>query len=146
MYVAPEEVLDHVYNLMVTNKTPLGLGFVGYADEELLPEYPAVVVSAEPLARDIHATHQFLVRFNLSLWVYHAKLTDSHKVRSKSDLLLVTAIRNVVHSDFTLGGNIVFGHVDSENPGILVGPRGRRGDAVVGTRMTWTGQGRVPFN
>lgn len=142
MYTTPEEVLDGVYNLLVTNQVALGLGFIGYAEERLLPKYPAVQVSAEPLIRQLHATHQFLVTFNLSLWVYHAKLTDSHKVRTKNDLLTVTAIRNLLHSNFTLGGNIIFGYVDSENPGVLAS---QKNDPVVGTRMTWTGDNRVPF-
>jgi len=74
--------------------------------------------------------------------VYHARLTDSHKVRTKNDLLLVTAIRTLLHSDFRLGGNIIFGYVDSENPGVLASPKN---DAVVGSRMTWTGENVVPF-
>ena len=142
MYSTPEQVLDYLYNLLVANKVALGLGFVGYAEEKLITKYPAVQVSAEPLIRELHATHQFRVNFNMSLWVYHAKLTDSHKVRTKNDLLTVTAIRNLLHSNLTLGGNIIFGFVDSENPGVLASPKN---DPVVGTRMTWTGNSVVPF-
>lgn len=142
MYATPEEVLDHLYNLLVANKTSLGLGFVGYAEERLIPKYPAVQVAAEPLIRELHGTHQFKVTFNMSLWVYHAKLTDSHRVRTRNDLLTVTAIRNLLHANLTLGGNIIFGYVDSENPGVLASPKN---DPVVGTRMTWTGTSVVPF-
>ena len=142
MYSTPEEVIDHFYNLLVANQTALGLGFVGYAEERLVPKYPAVQVSAEPLTRELHGTHQFKVDFNLSFWVYHAKLTESHRVRTKNDLLKVTEIRNLLHSDFTLGGMIIFGFVDSENPGVLAQARG---DASVGTRMTWTGTNLVTF-
>lgn len=142
MYATPEQVLDYLYNLLVANKVALELGFVGYAEEKLIPKYPAVQVSAEPLIREIHGTHQFRNTYNMSFWVYHAKLTDSHKVRTKNDLLTVTAIRALLHNNLTLGGNIIFGFVDSENPGVLASPKN---DPVVGTRMTWTGSAVVPF-
>jgi len=35
-FSTPEEVLDYQYNFLVANQTSLGLGFVGYAEEELL--------------------------------------------------------------------------------------------------------------
>ena len=142
-YSTPEEVLDHIYNLLDTNKVTLGLEFVGYGDVELIPEYPAVVVTGSPLTRTIHATRQFKLTFNCNVWVYHAKMSDNHRSRTQDDLILASDIRGLLHQDKTFGGNLIFGYVENEDPGIMVRPRK---EVVVGTRLGWTGESVVPFD
>jgi hypothetical protein len=142
-YSVPEEVIDHIYNLLDTNKVTLGLGFVGYGDVDLIPEYPAAVVTGSPLDREIHATRQFKLTFRCNIWVYHAKMTDTHKSRTQDDLILASDIRGLIHQDKTFGGNLIFGYVENEDPGIMVRPRK---EVVVGTRLGWTGESVVPFD
>lgn len=138
----PEEVLDFIYALLDTNKVSLGVKFIGYGDETLIPEYPAVILTSDPVQRDIHATRQFMVTFNCSLWVYHARLDENHKTRTRNDLLLATSIRELLHDNKNLGGNIIFGYVNGETPGVLTRPN----ELIIGTRITWEGNSIVHFD
>lgn len=142
-YDAPEEIVDHIHNLLETNKVALGLAFVGYGDEDLIPTYPAAVVTASPLERELHATRQFQLVFRCNIWVYHAKMTEDHKTRTRNDMILASAIRGKLHEDKTFGGNLIFGYVESEDPGIITRPRR---EIVVATRLGWTGQSVVSFD
>jgi hypothetical protein len=132
----PEQAVEMVSELLENEGGNIGIEFIGKYDERLIPRYPAVNVSTAPLTRELHATHTFNVTLRLVLWVYHAKLTQTHKERSEEDLLMVTDLKDLLHSDPTFGERIVFGYVDSETPGVI-GPRAGRGDSVVGTRMSW---------
>lgn len=142
-----EEVLDYVYNLLNDNKVALGLGYVGYGDQELLPQYPAAIVTPGPEQTAIHATRQFRNDFALEIWVLHANLAASRKTRTKEDLELVTAVKDKLHEYKTLGDNIVFGHVTARTPGVLY----MRGDGestnpVITTRIVWQGFGLEVFS
>lgn len=132
----PEEAVEMLSELIVNDGGSLGIEFIGKYDERLLPRYPAVNVSTAPLTREVHATHTFNVTLRVVLWVYHAKLTLTHKERSEEDLLLVTQLKDLLHTDHTFNNRVIFGYVDSETPGVI-GPRAGGGDSVVGTRMSW---------
>jgi hypothetical protein len=142
VFTRNEEVLDYLHDLVDANKDTLGLKFVGYGTENLLPSYPAIDVTAGRAVREIHATGQFKVTFELNLWVYHADLAASHAVRTKDDLVLVTGIVQLIHQHLTADGNLIFSYVHDEDPGITA--RGRSG-GVVTTRLGWTGEARIPF-
>ena len=132
----PEEAVEMLSELIEDNADRLGIEFVGKYDERLLPRYPAVVLSSAPLTKEVHATHTFNVTLRVTIWVYHAKITVTHKERSEEDLLLVTALTSLLEDDPTYGNRVVFGFVDNEVPGV-VAPRAGRGDPIVGTRMSW---------
>jgi|SRR3989304_7313350 len=138
-YTEIEEVLDFVHNVLDTNKVALGLGYVAYGTEELLPQYPAAVVTPGPQQTSLHATRQFRNDFVLEIWVLHAKLSISRRERTKEDLELVTAIKNKLHEDKTLSGNVVFGQVTARTPSVIYVREGS--DPVVTTRMAWQGFG-----
>jgi len=132
----PEQAVEMLTELIENEGGSIGIEFIGKYDEKLIPRYPAVNISSAPLTREVHATHTFNVTLRAILWVYHAKLTSTHKERSEDDLLLVTMLKTLLHSDPTFNGRVIFGFVDSETPGVIA-PRAGRGDAVVGTRMSW---------
>jgi hypothetical protein len=134
----PEEAVEMLSELIEDNAERLGIGFIGKYDERLLPSYPAVVISSAPLSREVHATHTFALTLRALIWIYHAKVSLTHKERSEEDLLLVTALVSLLHDDTTYDGHVIFGFVDSEVPGI-VAPRAGRGDPIVGTRISWEG-------
>jgi len=140
------EVLDYVYEKIESNKADLGINFVARIDEELLPEYPAVLVSMErPLDRELHATQQFMVTFYLDIFIFHAKLSVGKAIRSREDIQLATNVRKLIHADFTLGDHIIFGFVNGEYPGVTSRVIGQKARSVVTTRLTWIGQNRVRF-
>jgi hypothetical protein len=142
-FTEPEQLLDYIYNLLNVNKATRGIRFVGYADERLLPHYPAVVVSYNvPIQRTLHTTGTFKLEFIVQLEIYHARMTASHRTRSKEDMQLASVIREKLHEDYKLGGGVIFGHVLSERPGTIADARGQ---ANVATLLLWTGESRAPL-
>jgi hypothetical protein len=142
-FTEPEEIIDYLYNVLETDKGDLGLGYVGYGDERLLPQYPAVVVSYNaPTDRTLHATRHFRLEFSIQLVVYHAKMSASHKTRTREDMQLAAAIRNKLHEDKRFGGGVIFGYVASERPGVMADDRG---EANVATMMIVSAESRQFF-
>jgi hypothetical protein len=143
-FTEPDEALDAVYNLLNDNKGALGLGFVGYSDERTLFVYPAAVVSFNiPTERTLHATHQFRLNWSVQVVVYHARMSASHKIRSREDMQLAIGVREKLHEDYTMGGGVIFGYVTSERPGIMVDERGQ---ANIATMLIWEAESRAVFS
>lgn len=139
LFNTPEEILDFLHDLMTYSSEPLGIRFVGYGEERLIPEYPAVLIAAGPVTRELHATHTFQITLMAEMWIYHAKLSESHHVRTRQDLELVTAVREVLHDNLSCPdeqGNrqVIFSYVNAEDPAFIRRPRN---EAVVGTRIEW---------
>ena len=139
LFSTPEEILDYLHDLMTLNMEQFGVRFVGYGEERLIPEYPAILVAAGPVTREVHATHTFQLTLICELWIYHAKLSESHHIRTREDLLLVTAVREVLHDNLTCPAEngdkqVIFSYVNAEDPAIIRRPRN---EAVVGTRCEW---------
>lgn len=140
-FTEPEECLDAIYNLINSNRAALGVKFVGYADETLLPKYPAVVVSYNvPVERELGPTQTFSLNWQVSLTIYHARLSASHRTRTKEDMQIAAAIREKLHEDYKLGGGVIFGYVTNERPGLAADDRGQ---ANIATMLIWEGQSRA---
>ena len=148
LFNTPEEVLDYLHDLITFHAEPLGIRFVGYGEERLIPEYPAVLVAAGTVAREIHATHTFQLTFMIELWIYHAKLSESHRIRTRQDLELVTRVREVLHDNLTCpkledeSRQVIFSFVNAEDPAFIRRPRN---EAVIGTRMEWVATSQERF-
>jgi hypothetical protein len=73
-FTEPEQLLDFVYALFNDDKAALGIQYVGYSDENILPKYPAVVVSiGVPVQRELYATRTFSLEFQLQLVTRHGQ-------------------------------------------------------------------------
>lgn len=136
---------DHIVELLDDNKATLGLAYIAENDENLIPEYPAVLVQTDNVNREIHATQQYLVQFLLDIWIFHADMSVSTAVRSRQDIELATNVRKLLHANSTLGGHIIFGYVTGELPGITARVIDASVASIVTTRLTWIGENRVPF-
>lgn len=139
------EPFDYIVGMLTDAMPALGLEYVAQNDEELLPAYPAVLVQADRTERTRHTTGQFMVRFNIDLWVFHADISVGAATRSRKDIELATNIRKLLHSDRTLGGHIIDSMVDGEFPGISARVANNVTIGIVTTRLTWNGQNRVPY-
>jgi len=137
---------EYIYDLLDTHKADLGLRYIARHDEELIPQYPAVLLQTDSVERRIHATGLFYVEFGFDLWIFHAQLSVATAVRSLEDIELATNIRKLLHSDRTLGGHIIFGYVNGEFPGVTARPISGAVATIVTTRITWVGENRVPFD
>lgn len=132
----PEEAVEMLNDLIELNAGSIGIEFVGKYDESLIPRYPAVIVSAGAVTKEVHASHTFNVTLRCILWVYHAKITLTHAQRSKEDLELATNLSALVESDKKFAERVIFSFIESEAPG-LVAPRAGKGEPIVGTRLAW---------
>lgn len=138
MFTRPEEVVEYLSGRLATKQSEYGVLYIGKYDEKKIPGYPAVVVSAGPLAKAIHGTRTFQIELRAFLWVYHGKATLTYAERSLADLALATQVVDFVEADMTLGGNAIHSYVESETPGVLQ-PRSAKSDLIVGTRLVhWT--------
>jgi hypothetical protein len=138
-FTEPEQVIEYLVNLLETNQETVGLKFVGWGQERLIPEYPAALVVPGQVQRNWHSTHKWELIFLSEIWIYHAKLSDSHHTRTRDDLRLAMAVKNVVHEDLRLsngaGPQCVMAWINAEDPAFIRRPPN---DAVVGTRMEHT--------
>jgi len=145
-YVDILQILDYLHNRIDNNKLELGLKYITYGDEQLLPEYPACVLTAErPILTELHATRQFRRVFTCDLWVFHAKLSVGRRVRTREDIELARNLEKFLNADRTLGDHLIFCHIESMQPIVLGRVTGRKGDGVIGTRLVWSGENRVRF-
>jgi hypothetical protein len=141
-FTAIEQVLNYMKPMLDNAPTLSELQHVGFADDEMVFDYPAVILTGEPTTTEIHATHQFLNSFRIGIFVYHALASETRDVRTMEDIELCTKIRAVLHADSQLGGGVVFGFVESIVPGTI-----RRPNNVfaIGSRLSWRGDGIEAF-
>jgi hypothetical protein len=136
---------DHIHQLLDDNKAALGLRYIAQHEENLIPEYPAMLLQTDVVNRELHATQEFLVEWGLDLWIFHAQISASSAVRSRKDIELATNVRKLLHTNRTLGGHIIFGFVNGEFPGVSVRVIETNTVTTITTRLTWIGQNVVPF-
>src|SRR4051794_13845325 len=113
-YGTEEEATVAIFDKIDGNKEVLGIRYVGYGEDAMFPEYPAVIVQGAPLTRELHATHMFLVRMRCDIFIYHADWTESHAIRTLEDMELATKVRRLLDSDRQFDGNLIFSYVDGE--------------------------------
>lgn len=130
----PEHLVEHLAQAI--NGSNLGIKYIAKYDDELLPEYPAVLIMAGPLQKEIHGTHTFAVSLHCELYLFHAVLTEQRVTRNYNDLIMASKLIDFLEQDLTLGERIIAGWVDSEVPGVNP-PRSNRSDAVISTRITY---------
>jgi hypothetical protein len=122
------------------NKGELGVEFVSFGEERLIPSYPAILVIPGTTQREWHTTHRWRVTLTMEIWVYHAKLSESRRTRNRLDMGLVKSTRELLHNDLRLRDTdgvpqCVSSWINLEEPAFIRRPRG---EAVVGTRMEHT--------
>lgn len=149
----PEELVEHFADLIQGSLLPFA--YVAKYDENLIPEYPAVLIQPGVFSKEVEGLYSFLYDLRAIIYVLHAKMTVSKQRRSLEDLQLATALVELLEADMTLGqyqdldtleyhNRIIFGYVEQELAAALP-PRTEKSDAVVGTRLTWRGINKVRF-
>lgn len=144
MFTKNSEALDYIYNLLTAQKVALGLNSVWYGDDEWAAPYPAAVLTSGGLLREPHSTQTFAVRLTITIFIMHANLATDHRTRTREDLMLSEAVSTFLHSDKSLGGNIISGTgiIASETPGVTNRPKGQN---VISTSLVWNGESRQQF-
>lgn len=146
-YHDPLQPFDYMVNFLDDNKATLGIKKIIQLDEELINEYPAILINMEgsPMLRQYHATQMFLVRFHLDIWIFHGKLTVRKAIRSRQDIEMATAVRKLIHTKRDMDGHIIDGFIDGEYPGRATRVIGQKASTIVTTRLTWRGENRVLY-
>jgi len=140
------QVLDYLHDRIDNNKTELGLKHVTYGDEQLLPQYPACVLTAErPVNTTLHATRQYRREFACDLWVFHANLNRGRRIRTREDMVLARNLEKFLNDDRSCGGHMIQCWVESMTPIVIGRVSSSKGNAVIATRLVWTGENRVPY-
>jgi hypothetical protein len=131
-----------IYDLIITNKTPLGLADVWYGDEDKVPTTPCVAVSSGEKTRVLDgASRRTLVDLTCYLMVYFEKIQGTEQNRKEAETL-AEDVEAVLHADSTLGGIVVHSYVSRSEPGYA--SRGRSPRALLSvTRLTFTGISKV---
>jgi len=144
MFSSNLEALDYIYNLLTAQKVALGLKSVWYADDEWAAPYPAAVLAPGGLLRVPYSTKTFQVALTITIFIMHANLSVDHRTRTRADLQTATDVSNLLHSDKSLGGNIISGtgFIASETPGVTNRPKGQN---VISTSLVWNGESRQQF-
>lgn len=156
MFVYSDQVMGWMKDALIA-RTEFGFQYIDFGDpDDLIPGYPAVIISENPLVRTLHATHTFAVQLSVDLWVLHANLQVGKAPRRIETILLCNQIRdfldlnmnlptnpNVTVSDLMNNptGNIIQGWISGESPGVLR----RKGSPILATRMTWEGLSQQRF-
>jgi len=138
-----ENLLDYAYDLVEAKKGDIGLEYVAYGSDQLLPKYPACVIAPGQTRTQKHGTHYFMCTFYIEMLVLHAKLSVSRAIRTKEDLELVTRTTDALSLDPTCGALALFSYFTDETPqnvrtGVKTAP-------VLGTQLSWLVEARVPF-
>lgn len=136
---------DFLYDLLDDNKATLGLRYIAQHEEDLIPQYPSILLQTDRTVTEQHATGQFLKNFHIDLWIFHADMSVGQAARSRKDIELATEVRKLLHANYTLNGHIIFGFVDGEFPGVTARAIGSNVSTIVTTRLTWMGTNRVPY-
>lgn len=138
----PEHVVEFLAQYI--EESQLGFKTINKYDEFNRQEYPAIQILAGLFTKELHATHTWAIGLKAEIYVMHAKMSEDRASRNLNDLILASETVEYLESDMTLGGRIIQGWVESEIPGVMP-PRGSRSDAVVSTRLAWSGISQERF-
>lgn len=135
------EMVQKILNLISDNAAALGLQGVYYGDEDLIPKFPAVSVQGGRKNRTIATTRQFEVALTVQINIYFGKVQSS-EINTKETEELAEAIEDLLHTNKTMDGSVVFGYVSRTDPGTARAPNGVM---IKTSRMFWEGRAREMF-
>lgn len=141
MITRGEELLVYLKDRLELEKGALGISYVTISSDRLLPEYPAAIVAYDGLSREDHTTHYFKVIIRCDIMLLHGNLDVPRQERIIEDLELVTRVVQSLHSDRTLGGEVIHSFVSSEDAGAVE----TENITVVGTRLSFVAEQRERF-
>lgn len=119
-------------------------------DESFANSYPSVQVMSGGFEKELHGTHTWLLTVRVDIYVMHAQLSDDRQTRNYNDLVLASDLVALLESGIdgtdplTLGGRMIAGWVEREQPGRMPPSGITKGKAVVGTLLSLvcTNEGR----
>lgn len=142
MFERIEDALGYVHDLIDTRRGDIGLEYIAYGDEKLLPRYPASVVAPGETVTAKHGTHYFMRTYFIEILVLHAAMSRTRAMRTKEDLEMTTRLTDALAEDPTCGGLAIFSYVTNESPQNVATDKNV---PVVATQVSWQAESRVAF-
>jgi hypothetical protein len=137
-----EVVTNYIYQMMqavAETFSPEQIQDVFYGDQTLLSKTPAICVVPGVKHREFHgASLQTMNTFETLVYVYYCKLQDV-QLNTHGCVALADAIEKQVHSDITLGGNVISILCEQNEPGIAT----KNGDLMMAARLQFHSQSRT---
>lgn len=128
-------IVQALIDLLVLNKTSLGIEDVYYGDQNRIPKVPSISVQPGDKSRvftqtGLHTT----IGLPVYIIIFHSGIRDL-QVTNKANDVLAEAVETLLHADITLGGLVISSLVESVEPGFA--NRGK--EYFVTHRLTWNG-------
>jgi hypothetical protein len=127
--------------MLEANTSALVIQDVWYGDQELLPRTPAVCVNPGTKKRQFQgATFRTLNDIETYVLVYFGKIQDV-QANLHGATQLADSIETLVHSDLTLGGNVIAVLCTQNEPGMI----NKAGVWMMGARLTFQSMTKTTF-
>ena len=135
--------MDIVKKVLDDNNHTLGLQYISFGDDTLVPKYPAALIIYDGVQRDIHGTHYFLTDLTVDIVLMHADLSLNRQERTRADLELATAVVQLIHNKgMTLADSRIHkAFVVSEEPSTIA----TSNITAIGTSLSINAQVREAF-
>lgn len=132
-----DDCVSYITNALDTNKASLGINAVLYGDQKITKATPAAFVAGNHMGRTLDGTHQFLLEFDIYIYLATAKIATPMGERQQDIIQVAESVSDFLHADTKLGNNIVFGYVRDLHYGTLGRSQGT--EMYVGARLWWRG-------
>ena len=133
MISQPKDASDYIAQILEEQGPTFGLENIEY-DARLVRFYPAAIVTPGRKTKILHSTHFFRVAIEVFITIYHAQLNNSHRERTREDLILCENVEAAIETgQMNWGERITFAYVSETAPGLITRARGEQ---IIGTRMT----------
>jgi hypothetical protein len=110
---------DYVYNVLVSNKTALGLEAIHYGDQERIPVTPTACVETDTKDKRLKgAQRRFEVDLSLYVILYHNQVQSPQENRRDVDTL-AEAVETVLDNLITCGGLVIHSAVTRVESGYV---------------------------
>ncbi len=145
-----EVVANYIYTQLLANMATLqdaggtAVQAVWYGDDSsLMPTTPCLTVIPGPESSQYQGVggRPVMMTFTTFVMVYYGKLQDQ-QANVHGSLQIAKAIKSFIHSNITLGGNVIDCLCTAAEPGVAV----RNGAMIDATRMTFTSRSKVLLN
>jgi hypothetical protein len=134
-------IATYIYDMLEANTSALVIQDVWYGDQELLPRTPAVCVNPGTKKRQFQgATFRTLNDIETYVLVYFGKIQDV-QANLHGATQLADSIETLVHSDLTLGGNVIAVLCTQNEPGMI----NKAGVWMMGARLTFQSMTKTTF-
>jgi uncharacterized protein YejL (UPF0352 family) len=114
------EISLAIMQVLEAHKAQLGLRLIILGGNDLVPEFPAVIITASGLTREIRATHKFAIEMQHDLFIMLCKI-GSPEDKEENAIKLLQDIVDVLAEDRLLAERVIFSYAAQQSVEEIVG-------------------------